>query len=153
MALVRWDPFEEMAVLRGQMERLMGRAGREGSWMPAVDVIDGQDALTIKAELPGMDPDQISLHCDEDSLTLSGERRSEERTEEEGRLVSLERRFGRFERSFPLPRNAETDRIEANYQNGVLEVRVPKAAAAEPRRIEVRQGAAKGTTQSTERAA
>jgi HSP20 family protein len=139
MALTRWDPFGEMAVLREQMDRLMGGHGRrEGLWMPAIDVVDSPDELRIMAEVPGMNAEDVSISCDEDSLTLSGERRFEEHVEE-GRWASVERHFGRFERSIPLPRTAKRDEIGASYSNGILEVRVPKAEVAQPRRIEIRQ--------------
>jgi HSP20 family protein len=149
MALMRWDPFAEMAALRQQMDRLLsGHGRREGVWMPAIDVIDGEHELTVVAEVPGMKPEDLSITCDEDSLTLSGERHSEERVER-GRWASVERHFGRFERSVPLPRTARRDEIEASYNDGVLELRIPKREVAAPQRITIREGRGERQLQGT----
>ncbi len=142
MAISRWDPFNDLASLRDQMDRLLGR-GRDESWMPAIDVYDGKYALIVKAEVPGIDPDDIEVSVDQNMLVLRGERRFEERSEEEG-TYRVERRYGRFERSLTLPQNSDIDDISANCENGVLEVRVSKTAAAEPRRVTVGHGGQSG---------
>ena len=138
MAVSRWDPFNEMVSLREQMERLIGRGGREEGWLPAIDVYDGRDELIVKAEVPGIEPDEIDLSVSENVLSLRGERRFEERNEDEG-TYRVERRFGRFERSIALPPHCDADNIEATYENGVLEIRVPKVPAQEPRRLTVQR--------------
>lgn len=138
MAVSRWDPFNEMVSWREQMDRLLGRGGREESWLPAIDVYDGKDEFIVKAEVPGIEPDDIDLSVSENVLSVRGERRFEERNEEEG-TYRVERRYGRFERAIALPQNCDADNIEATYENGVLEVRVPKVAAPEPRRLTVQR--------------
>jgi HSP20 family protein len=147
MAIIRWDPFREMTTVRNQFDRLFGAfEGRQESWMPAVDVFDTKDAVVLKAELAGMNSDDIHIEVDDNVLTISGERKFEEKFEE-GRYYRVERRFGSFERSLALPQGVKPDDIVANYEEGVLEVRVPKAEEEKPRRIEVK--AAKKTVEAT----
>ncbi|MBM3148043.1 MAG: Hsp20/alpha crystallin family protein, partial [Actinobacteria bacterium] len=101
MAIIRWDPFREMSNLDDQVARLWrglaeGR-GRQESWLPAVDVFDQEDAVVLKAELAGMDPDDIDISVEDNVLTIKGERKFEETVDEE-RYYRIERRFGSFQR-------------------------------------------------------
>ncbi|MGO8684360.1 MAG: Hsp20/alpha crystallin family protein [Thermoleophilia bacterium] len=139
MAIIRWDPFREMTTMRNQFDRVFGSVfeGRQESWLPAVDVFDTSDAVVLKAELAGMDPADIQIELDDNVLTIKGERKFEENVDE-GRYYRVERRFGSFERSLALPQGAKASDIVANYEDGVLEVRVPKAEEAQPRKIEVK---------------
>jgi HSP20 family protein len=139
MAIIRWDPFREMTSLQGQVNRLVDSmwSGRQESWVPAVDVFDTSDAVVLKAELPGMKIDDIQIEVDDNVLTIKGERTFEEKVDEE-RYYRVERRYGSFQRSLALPQGVKPDEIEATYEDGILEVTVPKAEAMKPKRIEVR---------------
>jgi HSP20 family protein len=138
MAIIRWDPFREMTAMRNQFDRVFGPVfeGRRESWLPAVDVFDTKAAVVLKAELAGMNPDDIHIEIEDNVLTIKGERKLEE-TVEEGRYYRVERRFGSFERSLAMPQGIRPDDIVATYEDGILEVTVPKAEEGKPRKIEV----------------
>ena len=104
MAIIRWDPFREMTQVQNQFNRLVDQVwnGRQESWLPAVDVFDRKDAVILKAELAGMDPDDIEIEVEDNVLTIKGERKFEEQVEDE-RYYRVERRFGSFQRSLALP--------------------------------------------------
>jgi HSP20 family protein len=138
--LVRWDPFREVASRGDEVRRLLSRTlgdNRGGSvWSPPVDVFDTKDAIVLKAELPGLTPDDIDIEIDENVLTITGERKFEE-TLEEGRYYRVERAYGAFARSLTLPQGVKADEISAEFNGGILEVRVPKADEVKPRKIAV----------------
>jgi HSP20 family protein len=137
MAIIRWDPFREMTQLQNRFDRLFDAVGgRQESWLPAVDVFDTQDAVVLKAELAGMKPDDIQIEVEDNVLTIKGERKFEEKVDEE-RYYRVERRFGAFQRSLALPQGVKADQIEAAYDEGILTVTVPKAEQEKPKRIEV----------------
>lgn len=148
MALVRWEPFRELAALQSEMSRWMntlpGAApsnGQSSTWLPAVDVWETENELVLSFDLPGIPEEGIAVELDDNVLTISGER---ERTNEHSseRFYRFERRYGQFSRSVALPAGVQEDQIEASYKDGVLEVRVPKPEEPKPRRIEI---GAKGT--------
>ena len=153
MALVRWEPFRELAALQNEMSRwtsqLTGAAPANGSsstWLPAVDVWEAAGELVLSFDLPGISEEDIAVELDDNVLTVSGER---ERTSEHSndRFYRFERRFGTFSRSVTLPQGVQEDAIRANYANGVLEVRVPKPEEPKPKRIRIGgQGAIEGTS-------
>jgi HSP20 family protein len=154
MALVRWEPFRELAALQNEMSRWMGQLacttpgnGTSSTWLPAVDVWETENELVLSFDLPGIQEDKIAVELDDNILTVSGER---ERTSEHSneRFYRFERRFGTFSRSVTLPQGVQEDAIKANYANGVLEVRVPKPEESKPKRIQVGggQGAIEGTS-------
>ncbi len=143
MAIIRWDPFREMTSMQDQFDRLLrgsleGRRGQE-SWLPAVDVFDTKDAVVLKAELAGMNPDDIEIEVEDNVLTVKGERKFEEKVDDE-RYYRVERRYGSFQRSIALPQGVKADDIQATYTDGVLEVRVPKAEEEKPKKISVKAG-------------
>ena len=139
-SLVRWDPFRELDSLRDEFGRFFGPRffgrGEEGMWSPAVDMIEEADAIVLKADLPGIGPDQVEIEFEDDLLTIKGERKFEEKTETEGHR-RIERGYGRFERSFGMPKTAKLDEIEATFHDGILEIRVPKAAEIAARKIPI----------------
>jgi HSP20 family protein len=151
MALVRWEPFRELAALQNEMGRWMGQLsgvtpgnGQTSTWLPAVDVWETEDQLVLSFDLPGIAEDDIAVELDDNVLTVSGKR---ERTSEHSndRFYRFERRFGTFSRSVTLPAGVNEEDIQANYANGVLEVRVPKPEEPKPKRIQVgSQGAIEG---------
>ncbi len=147
MAIIRWDPFREMTQVQNQFNRLVDQVwnNRQESWLPAVDVFDRKDAVVLKAELAGMDPDEIEIEVEDNVLTIKGERKFEEQVEDE-RYYRVERRFGSFQRSLALPQGVKPDEIQAGYEDGILTVTVPKAEEEKPKRIEVK---AKKTVEAT----
>jgi HSP20 family protein len=155
MALVRWEPFRELAALQNEMGRWMNQLaggvtpgnGQSSTWLPAVDVWETEDELVLSFDLPGIREDKITVELDDNVLTVSGER---ERTSEHSseRFYRFERRFGSFSRSVTLPAGVSESDIKAEYTNGVLEVRVPKPEEQKPKRIQIgSQGAIEGKSE------
>ena len=144
MSLMRYEPMGMLDQLRREMERMYGDrgAGDEGhiatasDWVPAVDIKEEQDCFVIKADLPGVDPKDIEVHAEGGMLTIRGERESEKKEERSG-YKRIERSYGSFFRRFTLPDTADTDKITAKGNNGVLEIRIPKHDKVMPRRINV----------------
>lgn len=144
--LIRWNPLKEMVSLRERMNRLfedsLFRSDRRndetemGVWLPAVDVFEKEDQLVIKAELPGMDKNDISLDFKDGVLTLSGVRKSENEVKEDN-FYRREMSYGRFIRSFNLPADSDTEKIKAEFQNGLLTIEVPKPERHQPKQIKV----------------
>src|SRR5674476_924137 len=141
MAIIRWDPFREMTQVQNQFNRVADQVwgGRQESWLPAVDVFDTKDAVVLKAELAGMDPDDIAIEVEDNVLTIKGERKFEEKVDEE-RYYRVERRFGSFQRSLALPQGVKAGEIQAGYEDGILTVSVPKAEEERYYRVERRFG-------------
>ena len=142
MALVRFDPFRELTALQGEMSRLFRQFGanetgtQRESWMPSIDVFEKADSIQLKAELAGMKPEDINIEVEDNVLTVSGERRFEEEVQQD-KYYRIERRYGSFARSIALPQGVDGDRIQATYENGILEVTVPKVEQARPKKIAV----------------
>jgi HSP20 family protein len=144
MALVRWEPFRELAALQNEMNRWMGQFsggttpgnGQSSQWLPSVDVWETEKELVLSFDLPGIAEDQIAVEVEDNVLTVSGQR---ERTSDHSneRFYRFERRFGTFSRSVTLPAGVSEDAIKADYTNGVLEVRVPKPEEQKPKRIQI----------------
>ena len=152
MALVRFEPFRELTALQNEMGRWMNvlaggtttPGNGSSTWLPAVDVWETDNELVLSLDLPGIPEDKISVELDDNVLTVSGER---ERTQEQSseRFYRFERRYGTFSRSVTLPAGVTDQDITANYNDGVLEVRVPKPEEQKPKRIQVgTQGAIEG---------
>jgi HSP20 family protein len=142
MAVTRYQPSTEL--FRPFFDDMLTPFMRMGSTMrvPDTDVVETQDEIRVVCELPGMRADQVELSLENNVLTIAGEKR-EERQEggEDDRYHLTERRWGRFSRAFVLPREVDSDRIEASFDSGVLTITIPKNERARPRRIEVRGGA------------
>lgn len=152
-AVARFDPFRDITTLRDEMNRLFNRATGDGvssgsAWTPAVDIFDTDQAIVLRAELPGLTPDDIDIEIDDNVLSLKGERRFEE-TVQEGRYYRLERAYGHFQRNVTLPQGVKADEISASFDNGVLSVRVPKADEVRPRKIAVAAGAPAATVEAS----
>jgi HSP20 family protein len=140
--LVRWEPFRDIAQMQTEMSRLFdgllqNRGGRSSQgWVPALDVWETDGEVVYAFDLPGLAKDEISIEVADDTLTVTGERRRE--TKEEGdRFFRYERRYGTFSRAVGLPAGVDDSKIVAAYENGVLEIRVPKPEEAKPRRIQL----------------
>lgn len=135
MNLVKWNPWREMPALHNRMNRLfddpffsIGRLAEDdslGMWNPAVDLYEKDDHFVIKAELPGVDRQDIRIDLKDRVLTLSGERTQEQEVKEEN-YYRKERSYGKFQRAFRLPADVDSDKIKAEFKDGVLQVEVPK---------------------------
>jgi HSP20 family protein len=150
MALVRWDPFRDLTALQNEVNRLFSRAGggdvaERQSWTPAIDVVETDHAIVLKAELAGIKPEDINIEVQDNVLTLSGERRFEEEVKED-KFYRIERRYGSFSRSLALPPTADESKVDATYENGVLQITVHKAEVVRPKKITVTIGGAEPKT-------
>ena len=149
MAIVRWEPFREFTTLQNEMNRLFNTVfdapspGNGGNtlrrWMPAMDLVETADHFVLRADLPGMSQDDVKIEFEDGTLTVSGERKAEHESKNEG-YYRVERAFGAFSRSLTLPQGIDPEAVTANFDNGVLEVRIPKPEERKPRRIEIGAG-------------
>jgi HSP20 family protein len=151
MALVRWDPIRELDSLQGDMNRLFdqffdGRAGNAASrrWVPAMDLVETDDHLVLRGDLPGLTEDDVDIEIKDNVLTVSGERTAQHEDQAEG-YHRVERSFGSFSRSLTLPHGVEPEKVEAKFENGVLEVEIPKPAEAKSTRVQIGKGTVEGT--------
>lgn len=146
MALARWTPARDFPSIRDEMNRLLteflGRGASEeetwsaGAWMPPVDIYEGDEALVVKAELPGFSKEDITVELKENTLILRGERKREAEMKE-GAYHRMERAYGTFQRSFLLPTTVDQQKVKATYKDGVLELSLPKVEAAKPKRVAI----------------
>lgn len=104
---------------------------------PSVDIVEKEDRYVISADIPGLNKEEIKLDVKDGMLTISGEKKYEDKKEEEN-YIRVERRYGRFERSFNLPKNLNAESVSASYKNGVLEVNLPKKEEAKPKQIDIK---------------
>jgi HSP20 family protein len=149
MAIIRWEPARELQSIQQEMNRLFGTffdspagAGDGGAlhrWIPAMDLIEEDDHYVLRADLPGLGEDEVHVELEDNVLTISGERKSEHEERKEG-LYRLERASGSFSRSLTLPEGIDPDSIQARFDKGVLEVRVPKPEQRKPRRVAISVG-------------
>ena len=133
----RRNPWAELNDWASDVTRMFDSAPTRAGFWPAVNVAESADELVLSAELPGMNPDDIDLTIENNTLTLSGERTIVREENTELRYHLWEQASGAFKRSFTLPRTVRTEDIAAEYDNGVLTVRLPKSAEAKSRRIEI----------------
>jgi HSP20 family protein len=140
MELMRWEPFDGLNRIQSRINDLFGNSFDHSwsspTWYPPVDVLENKDSYVLRAELPGMKKEDFNLEVKDGMLTLSGERKSE-KTTDGVKYRTVERVEGKFSRSFSLPETVKHDGIQATYKDGILEIHVPKAEEAKPRRIEV----------------
>jgi len=151
----RMNPFQLMRHFSDEMDRVWGgysggreRQGDETSWRPVVDVRERDGRLQIRADLPGVNENDVKVAIENDRLIIQGERKREEEHDEEG-WHRMERSYGNFYRAIPLPDGAETDKATANFNNGVLEIAVPvaKAQQQQVRQIPISAGGQAARTQ------
>ena len=145
MAVVRWDPFRDLGLLQDRMNRLFDDAGRgrradepsaTTSWSPAVDIFETEGEIIVKAELPGMERKDITLHLENNVLSLRGERRFEKEAKDEN-YHRIERSYGNFSRSFSIPATVDEEKIRADYKDGVLKIALPKKEQSKPKQIKI----------------
>ena len=145
MQLVKWNPMRDMLSFNSGSDRFFNEffnpsrrvpLSRDWGWNPRVDIYEEEDVIVLKAELPGVEKDNIVIDVKDRVLTLKGERSSDSNVEEEN-YFRRERTFGSFERRFNLPDNVEPEKITADYKDGVLKVGIPKPEAAKAKKITV----------------
>ncbi len=146
MAIVRWDPFQDLIALQDRMHRLFdqtltrSRGEQEdlapAAWSPPVDIYETAEDFVLKAELPGLSKDDIDIQVRDNTLTLRGERRLKKDVKQDNWL-RVERATGTFQRVFTLPTDFQTDKVRAVFKDGMLEVSVPKAEEAKPKQIKI----------------
>jgi HSP20 family protein len=145
MALVRWSPSRETNALQGEIDRLFdgffgAAARRDRRWVPATDLVETKDHLVLRADLPGVSEEDVSVEIKDRMLTISGERKDEHNEENEG-YYRFERVHGQFARSLAIPDGIDPEQVDASFDRGVLEVRIPKPAERKPHRVAIGRGA------------
>lgn len=149
MSLIHWEPAREIASLQGEMNRLFNtffdtpgdqeRPGAASRWIPAMDLVEDDEHFVLRADLPGMDQDDVSVEVDGGVMSISGERKHE-RSSSNGGYHRLERATGAFRRTLTLPADVDVESITATFDKGVLELRIPKPAQPEPHRVQISVG-------------
>lgn len=141
--LTKWSYLPTISSLQNEMNRMMDRIFREGNltetgmWLPPIDLSETNDKITVKAEIPGIDPKDIDISIQENTLFLKGEKREEK--EEKGKnYYRVERQYGSFSRSVVLPATVDTDKITAECKNGVLEITLQKKEEVKPKQISIK---------------
>ncbi|MFP4134661.1 MAG: Hsp20/alpha crystallin family protein [Halothece sp.] len=144
MALVRWNPYAELESFRRQMDRFFDEVNdynpyREQPWQPAVELHDAGENLVLKAQLPGINADNLDISATRDSITINGEYRHEQDNNNQN-LYHSEFRYGQFSRTIGLPVGIQQDKVEADYSNGILTLRLPKVEEAVNRPVKINLG-------------
>ena len=142
--ITRWDPFREFVTLQDRMNRLFrdsfGDSREEAltttTFAPPVDVYEDEHNVTLKIEVPGIDEKDIDVRIENNTLTVHGERKFEKEEKEEN-YRRVERQYGSFTRTFTLPNTVDTEKVQADYDKGVLKVQLAKKAEAKPKQIKV----------------
>jgi HSP20 family protein len=139
MLIRRSDPFRELGLLSRRLELFHSPSsglGQAANWAPTMDVIEKDDSIVLRAELPGMSEEDIEITVENRHLTIQGEKKFEHE-EGEGHYRRLESRYGSFYRTFSLPNTVDQERIDARFAKGVLEIELPKSEQAKPKKISV----------------
>ena len=147
MSMVRFDPFNELATMQDRINRIFGDAytrrfddgglTQRGEWLPVVDIFENANQeIVLKAELPGLAREDIDVRVENNTLTLRGERKRESEVKQE-QYHRVERSYGAFTRSFSLPSRIDTEKVKAEFKDGVLSITLPVKAEAKPRHIDV----------------
>ncbi len=141
-----WEPFTRLRTIQDQFNRLFEdtfenypaatREGLERKWLPLVDIYEDKDSFVVKAELPGVKKEDVTIEIKDTVLTLSGERKQEGEVKKEN-YHRIERVYGKFTRSFTLPGSVKIEGVHAQYKDGVLEITLPKAEKAKPKSIPI----------------
>ena len=143
MRLVRWDPLHELVAMGNRLNRTVNDSYTSrtedafGAWAPPVDIFERKDHLVLRAEVPGVQKEDMDVRIENGVLTLHGERKQEVDVKEEN-AHRMERVYGAFTRSFSLPTTVDAAKVTATYKDGVLEVTVPKIETAKPKQVEIK---------------
>ena len=136
MSLSRFDPLASIRLFEDAFTRMVNEPHANRPWSPAVDIYETENELVLKADLPDVDLKDIDVRVENQTLSISGERKFEQEQTGKG-YHRIERSYGSFVRSFAVPNSFDTDKIAAEFKNGVLSVTLPKKEAAKPRQIQV----------------
>ncbi len=143
---MRWDPFRDLMTLQDEVNRLFRRSFFRGvepasetlaTWAPAIDMYETDDKLVVEVELPGLDAKDVDISLEDDILHIKGERKFASEVKEEN-YHRIERAYGMFERTIPLPRKVDEDKVVATVSDGVLRIDMPKAEEAKPKKIPIK---------------
>lgn len=150
-SITRFEPFRGVTTIQDQINRLFNEAfdcsseeGNLTTWAPAVDIHETEHELVVKADLPGVEPEDLDIRVENNILAIRGERKSEKKVNEDNYLRA-ERSYGSFSRSFLLANTVNTEAIKADYKDGVLTLTVPKREEAKPKQIKIQVGAPTAT--------
>jgi len=145
MILVRWEPFRDLAAYQDRFSRLLAetqsrssrsRSSDGATWSPPVDIYETDQSVVLKAELPGVDAKDVEARIEDGTLYLKGQRKFESEVKE-GSYHRIERSYGSFVRSFSLPPGVDSDKVAAEYKDGLLTLTLPKCQEAKPRTIQI----------------
>jgi HSP20 family protein len=146
MSIIRWEPFRDLVSTRDHFNQLFNdtfarafgdqQEASPRSWVPPVDIYETGDSVVLKAELPGINPDEVDICVEDSTLYLKGERKFEKEVKEEN-LHRVERSYGTFKRNFSLPNTIDADKVKAEYRNGILTLTMPKREEVKPRTIKI----------------
>jgi HSP20 family protein len=156
MALIRWEPVRELNTIQNEMNRLFNTffeapstpgngPAQSRRWIPAMDLVESEDNFVLRADLPGLSESDVNIELEDNVLTISGERKAEHEERKEG-YYRLERASGSFSRSLTLPEGIDPEKVQANFDRGVLEVRIPKPEQRKPRKVTISAGAGAAKT-------
>ena len=145
MAIMKCRPTSDLLDIRGEMSRVFDdffvrrpslRVLRNVGWSPNIDIADTDEEITLKAELPGMTKEDVDVSITDNILTLRGEKKQEQETKKEN-YHRIERSYGSFQRIFTLPKSIQSDKIKANFKDGILNINIPKAEEVKPKQIAI----------------
>jgi HSP20 family protein len=147
MALIRWEPARELYSVQSEINRLFNtlfesptpQSNGTRRWVPAMDLVEQDAEFVLRADLPGISEEDVKIELQDDVLTVSGERKAEHEERKEGHY-RLERSFGSFSRSLTLPEGVDPEHIKASFDDGVLEVRIPRPEIRKPRKVQITVG-------------
>jgi HSP20 family protein len=153
MALIRWEPVAELNTIQNEMNRLFNTFfdaptqtarvnGAAPRWLPPMDLVESAEHYVLRADLPGLGEKDVNIQLQDNVLTISGERAADHRQPQEG-YHRLERPFGSFARSLTLPEGVDPDSVQADFDRGVLSIRIPKPEQKKPRTVQITLGAAR----------
>ena len=159
MALIRWEPVRELHTMQNEMNRLFNtffdspRAENGHAvarrWIPAMDVVETDDYFVLRADLPGLSEKDVNIELEDNVLTVSGQRKADHEQRSEG-YYRVERTSGAFSRSLTLPEGVNAEGIQASFDRGVLEVRIPKPEQHKPRKVQISLGGDAKTIEGAE---
>jgi HSP20 family protein len=158
MALIRWEPVRELGTIQNEMNRLFNTffEAPQGNgpstlrrWIPAMDLVETDGEYVLRADLPGLSEQDVNIELEDNVLTVSGERKAEHEERKEG-YYRVERASGSFSRSLTLPEGVDPEGVKANFDRGVLEVRVPKPEEHKPRKVQITVGGEKPAIEGAE---
>lgn len=150
MAMIRWEPIGDLHTIQNEMNRLFntlfdsrssagGASSAMRRWIPPMDLVETRDHYVLRADLPGLSEADVHIELEDNVLTISGERKAEHEDRDEG-YYRVERAFGAFARSLTLPQGVSPDSVQAHFDRGVLEVRIPKPEQRKPRKVAITVG-------------